>query len=314
VLDSDEFAKFATDVVGMVDDWFAEHRPILQGISERTVPNELISHIADDLLARFKGTPLLDEYDVYEQLMTYWHAVMHDDVALVMSEGWMDAAKPHKAVEDKELKLSETPDLVVGSGRSASKYKMDLIPPALIVARVLADEQAKVDELNLAAEEAARAVEEYVEEHAVEDGLLADAVDDDKISKVLVSARLKVAKHEGADPEEIKALQHMLALYSNEAIAKRAAKDAQVALDFATLKQYGDLTMPETKTLVLDYKWHATVADRIASEVNELTQDLVARIQQLGERYAETVSDLGVELEQLEAKIAGHLAAMGIDS
>ena len=35
---------------------------------------------------------LLDEYDVYEQLMTYWHEIMHDDVFLVMNEGWVDAA------------------------------------------------------------------------------------------------------------------------------------------------------------------------------------------------------------------------------
>ena len=50
--------------------------------------------------------------------MTYWHGVLHDDVFLVMNEGWTDAAKPRKAIEDKDRKLSETPDLVIGSGRS----------------------------------------------------------------------------------------------------------------------------------------------------------------------------------------------------
>ena len=59
--------------------------------------------------------PLLDEYDVYEQLMTYWHDTMHDDVFLIMNEGWLEAAKPRKTIEDKERKLSETPDLVIGS-------------------------------------------------------------------------------------------------------------------------------------------------------------------------------------------------------
>ena len=73
--------------------------------------------------------PLLDEYDVYEQLMTYWHDTMHDDVFLIMNEGWLGAAKPRKTIEDKDRKLTETPDLVIGSGRSATKYKMDLIPP-----------------------------------------------------------------------------------------------------------------------------------------------------------------------------------------
>ncbi|MGY1672460.1 type I restriction-modification system subunit M [Geodermatophilus sp. SYSU D00710] len=314
ILDSEEFKKFASEAGTIVDDWFAAHRPILQAIDGTTVPKELIASLGDDLLARFNNVPLLDEYDVYEQLMTYWHDVMHDDVFLVMNDGWLDAAKPRKTIEDKERKLSETPDLVVGSGRGATKYKMDLIPPALVVARFLADEQAEVDRLTLAAEEASRAVEEFVEEHAVEDGRLADAMDDEKVSRALVVARLKVAKREGAEAEEIEALERLLSLYDSEATAKKAAKDAQAALDLAALKKYGELTTPEVKQLVLDDKWHATIATRVASEATALTLALVQRIRQLGQRYAETASALDAELRRLDEKVAEHLAAMGVRS
>ncbi|KJR10118.1 type I restriction-modification protein subunit M [Gordonia sihwensis] len=312
IFDAPGFQKLRDEATGLVEDWFAAHRDALAGITTDTKPNELIATISDDLLARFKPMPLLDEYDVYEQLMTYWHDTMHDDVYLVMADGWLNAAKPRKTIEDKERKLSETPDLVVGSGRSATKYKMDLIPPALIVARYFAAEQAAVDGLTAAADEATRAVEEYVEEQAVEDGLLADAMDDDKISKVLVAARLKAIKT-GGDPDEIKALQHASKLYNAEAAAKKAVKEAQGELDLTTLKKYGDLTEEDIKTLVLDDKWQATVVRRVASEVEALTLNLVARIQQLGERYGETVGDLDTELVNLEAKVAGHLAAMGVE-
>lgn len=312
ILDSTEFQKFAGEAKALAGDWFTTHRDALAAIDQNTTPNDLIAAISDDLLARFKPVPLLDEYDVYEQLMTYWHAQMHDEVFLIMNDGWLDAAKPRKTIEDKDRKLSETPDLVVGSGRSATKYKMDLIPPALIVARYFADEQAAIDDLTAAAEEATRAVEEYVEEHAVEDGLLADAMDDDKISKALVAARLKAIKT-GGDPDEAKALQHAGVLYNAEAAAKKAVKDAQADLDLTTLKKYGDLTEEDVKSLVLDDKWQETVVRRIASEVEALTLDLVARIQQLGERYAETVGELDAELERLEANVAGHLAAMGVE-
>ncbi|WP_156725838.1 type I restriction-modification system subunit M [Streptomyces apocyni] len=312
ILDSDEFQKFAMDVRGQVDDWFATYRPVLQALNPDTVPKDLIAGISDDLLAGFKKTPLLDEYDVYEQLMTYWHDVMHDDVFLVMTDGWCEAAKPRKTIEDKERKLSETPDLVIGSGRSATKYKMDLIPPTFVVARYFADEQSKVDALHAAAEEASRAVEEYIEEHGAEDGLLAEAMDEGKISKALASTRLKVARHEEAEAEEIQALKHLVKLYNDEAIAKKTAKEVQAALDLATLKKYGDLTEPEIKQLVLDDKWHATVASRVASEAESLTLKLVSRIQQLGERYAETVNDLDNELKQLESRVIAHLKAMGV--
>lgn len=312
ILDSDEFQKFATDVRGQVDDWFAAHRPIVQALNADTVPKDLIARISDDLLARFKDTPLLDEYDVYQQLMDYWHDVMHDDVYLIMNEGWLDAAKPRKTIEDKERKLSETPDLVVGSGRNAIKYKMDLIPPALVVARYFADEQAEVDALNAAAEEASRAVEEYIEEHAVEDGLLAETMDDGKISKALASTRVKVARHEGADPKEITALQHLIKLYNDEAVAKKAAKEAQAELDLTTLNKYGNLTLPALKQLVLDDKWAATIHNQVVAEVNALTFTLVGRIQDLGGRYAETAQQLDAELARLEARLASHLGKMGI--
>ncbi|MCV7631528.1 type I restriction-modification system subunit M [Micrococcus luteus] len=312
ILDSAEFKNFKDKARGHVVQWFEAHRDALETIDAVTVPNDLITTLGDDLLKRFKPVALLDEYAVYQQLMSYWHDPMHDDVSLIMSDGWLDAAKPRLAITDKERKLAEEPDLTIGTGKAAKKYKMDLVPPALVVARYFADEQAKVDDLKAAADEATRAVEEYTEEHAVEDGLLADAMDDDKISKKLVADRLKIAKAEGTDPDEVKALQHALQLYNAETAAKKKAKDSQSELDLATLKKYGDLTQTDVKTLVLDDKWQKTLIRRVAGEADALTLDLVARIKQLGERYAETVGELDTEIEKLQTKVANHLSAMGV--
>lgn len=315
VLDSDEFQKFATEVRGRVDDWFAAHRPALSALDPDTVPKDLIAGIGDDLLARFRNTPLLDEYDVYEQLMTYWHDVLHDDVFLVMNEGWCQAARPRRTIEDKERKLSETPDLVIGSGRGATRHKTDLVPPALVVARYFADEQVRVDALRAAAADSSRAVEEFIEEHATEDGPLAGAMDDGKISKALAATRLRAARGAGlaeADAEEAEALQQLVRLYDEEAGAKKAVREAQAALDLATFRKYGELDETEIRHLVLDDKWHATIADRVAGVANSLTFTLVGRVRQLGERYAETVGAIDAELEHWGAKVAGHLAAMGI--
>jgi type I restriction enzyme M protein len=312
VLDSAKFKNFAAKVDTEVDEWFSAHQSRLTKINENTEPAELIHEISEDLLARFRPMPLLDQYDVYEQLMTYWHSVMHDDVFLIMNDGWLGAARPRKTIEDKDRKLTETPDLVVGTGRSATKYKMDLMPPSVMVAAYFADYQTYIDELTTAAEEATRAVEEYIEEHAVEEGLLVEAMDDDKISKVLATARLKDAKKEGSDPDEIKALQRLIELYDAEAEAKKAVKEAQAELEAAVLKEYGNLSEDGVKSLVLDVKWNATIRQRIANEVNALTLELVSRIQELGERYAATVGALDAELKKLEAKVADHLAEMGV--
>ncbi|MDO3636037.1 HsdM family class I SAM-dependent methyltransferase [Mycolicibacterium arseniciresistens] len=313
VLESPKFKKFAAKVDDIVDEWFAAHRTRLANINEDTKPAELIGEISEDLLTRFKSVPLLDEYDVYEQLMSYWNeTTMHDDVFMIMNDGWLGAAKPRKTIEDKERKLSEAPDLIIGSGRNAAKYKMDLIPPSLMVSTYYYETQDQINELTAEVEAAAQAIEEYVEEHAVEDGVLAGAVDDDKITKALAATRLRVAKREKSDPDEIKALEHLIKLYDAEAAAKKAVKDLQAELDMTVLKEYGKLTEDDVKFLVLDEKWHATIKSRIAGEVTSLTYDLVARIQQLGKRYAQTVGALDSELAELDAKVAAHLAAMGV--
>ncbi|MCA9564683.1 MAG: hypothetical protein KC561_14405 [Myxococcales bacterium] len=237
---------------------------------------------------------------------------MHDDVFLIMNDGWAEAAKPRKTIEDKERKLAETPDLAIGSGKSTAKYKMDLIPPDLVFARYFSKEKEGLEKFIARAEEASRLVEEFVDEHAVEDGLLALAMDDEKVTKALAVARLREAKREDSDPDEVKALQHLISLYEDEAAAKRAAKDAQAALAGSTLAKYGELSDADVQDLVLDAKWREVVTRRASSEAEALTLALVSRIHVLGDRYAETVSALDQESEELSAKVAGHLAAMGV--
>jgi len=312
VLDSPEFQKFAEEALVLTDDWCAAHRTSLQAINPDTRPNDLIATISDDLLARFRPFPLLDEYDIYERLMTYWHTVVHDDVFLVMREGWVRASRPRSTIEDKDRKLSETPDLEIGTGRGKTKYKMDLVPPSLIVVRSFQEDRARVDELNAEAEAATQAVEEYAEEHGSDDGLLADAVNDKgKLTQAAVKDALKAARAVD-DDETIKCAEAAIELLRAETARKQEAKDVQTALDTATLTRYGDISEEDVQSLVLDDKWAATIRNCVAAEVNSLTLDLVTRIQQLGERYAETVGALDAELEKLEARVAAHLAEMGL--
>jgi type I restriction enzyme M protein len=239
VLDSSEFQDFQADVRAKVDEWFAAYRAALEAIGPETKLNDLIASLGDDLLARFQDVPLLDPYDVYEQLLSYWDETMHDDVFLVMTSGWADAAKPRHAILNKDKKLNETADLQIGTGKRSAKYKMDLIPPAVIARRYFADELATLDELSAAAEAAAQAVEEYVEEHAVEEGLLSAAGDDDvKVTKASAKARLKVATKETDSAAEVAALEHVISLFDAESAAKKAAKEAQAGLDVEVLKKY----------------------------------------------------------------------------
>src|SRR5699024_10243954 len=128
ILDSQGFHQMQHEATTVVATWFDTHRELLATISADITPRELITTISEDLLQRFTSMPLLDEYAVYQQLMSYWHEIMNDDVYLILADGWSQAAMPRKTIEDKQRKLVETPDLTLGTGRSRQKYKMDLIP------------------------------------------------------------------------------------------------------------------------------------------------------------------------------------------
>jgi len=158
-----------------------------------------------------------------------------------------------------------------------------------------------------------KTIEEYVEEHAVEEGLLFDATDDDgKVTNKTATDRLKAAKAEGADRDEIKALVHVVGLFKAETAAKKAGKDARLNLDQLTLKQYTQLGTADVQSLVIDDKWGDRIAGGVNAERAALIQKLVERLNVLGERYEQTVGDLDAEVESLSEKVAAHLAAMGI--
>jgi type I restriction enzyme M protein len=312
ILGSAEFAQLAAKAKSIVADWFAAHRALLGGIGSETRPSDLIATLGDDLLERFKPFPLLDEYDVYEQLLSYWHETMHDDVFMVMYDGWLDASRPRKAIENKDRKLSENPDLVLGTGKRAEKYKMDLIPPALVVSRYFAEKRAEVDALSAAAEIATRDLEQHIEEHTVEEGLLAVAVEDEKVTKKSAADRLKEAKAEGEDAE-VAALQHLGKLFAAETAAKKAVKDALAELNEQTLAKYGELAEDDVKSLVLDDKWMAAVSGRVRELVDDLTLALVDRLEELGRRYSKTLGATERDSSTVGARVHEHLHRLGFE-
>ncbi len=138
ILEHAEFKAFAARVAAVFEGWRNAHEPTLKALKVNDLPKTLIHTLSEDILARFTDLPLIDRYDVYQRLMDYWADVMQDDVYLIAADGWVEAAKPRGIVEDKERKIKETPDLVI----RRKKYKMDLVPPALVVARWFAKEQA----------------------------------------------------------------------------------------------------------------------------------------------------------------------------
>ena len=315
VTGSSEYEAFDRDTTNTVQQWWAGKRGLLEKIESNTKPNDLIHDISESLLEAFRWRPLIDEYGVYEKLMSYWNDVMHDDVSLIVSEGWTQAVQPRAARtwKDKNNKPKyEDAHIVTGARATAKRWVMDLIPPEYVIARFFPEEKAELERLVAEQEASNAAVEAYTEEHAVEEGLLWEAVEDDKITKALATARLRIAKREGAEADELQALQHVIKLYESDAAAKNAVKEATAKLEAQALAQYSKLTIDDIQTLVIDDKWGGTIRARIGAEVTALGQALVARLRELANRYDRTAGELDTEAEKLGARVAEHLAAMGV--
>jgi type I restriction enzyme M protein len=313
ILETDEFAGFRDRAARVLTEWFGDHRTALSGISGETVPKELIHALSEDLLARFVSFPLVDRYDVYQRLMDFWSVVMQDDVYLLVADGWLTAAKPRLIVSDSLRKIQESPDLVFGSGKKARKYKLDLIPPGVLSRVFFKAEREQIDALSEAAEAAARELEELTEEHAGDEGLLADATNDKgKVTKAAVKERLKALAAEDDSDEEREVLERCLDLMDRESDAAKAVKEAQASLDVAVLEKYGDLSLQEIKHLVIDEKWSTSLREALDAEVDRLTQTLADRIKELETRYAEPLPALEREVEELGSRVADHLKTMGL--
>jgi type I restriction enzyme M protein len=321
VLGHAAFQAFAERVWEVFEGWREAHEPALRGVEVDDRPRELIHALSENLLERFAGLPLVSRYDVYQRLMDYWAEVMQDDVYLIAADGWRDAAKPRGIVEDKARKIKEAPGLTI----RRKKYKMDLVPPALVVGRFFAKEQAVIEALQAKQEAAARDLEEFVEGHSSseggEEGLLAEAVNDKgKVTKGGVKDRLKALADEphsaGDDVEgdyvEREALKRCLELLEAESAAAKLVKEEQAALDEKVLARYGKLTEAEIKTLVVEDKWLASLRAAIDGEVQRVTQRLAGRVKELEERYAQPLPALEREVEAFSAKVEGHLEKMGL--
>jgi len=316
ILEHGEFKTFAARVGAVFDGWRQAHQRQLLSLKIDDLPKTVIHSLSEDLLTRFADLPLLSRYDLYQRLMDYWAETLQDDVYLIAADGWLEAARPRGVVEDKDRKIKETPDLSIGRKR----YKMDLLPPALIVARYFKEQQAAINALQAAQETAARELEEFVEQHVGEEGLLEDATNDKgKVTKASIKSRLNELKavipaQAGVqeDQEEHDALTRCLQLIDAESDAGKAVKDAQAALDEKVLARYAKLSETEIKTLVVEDKWFASLQAAIAGEVQRLTQQLAGRVKELEERYARPLPELERDVEMFGVKVEEHLKQMGL--
>jgi type I restriction enzyme M protein len=305
-----EFTTFIATVNKTFTTWKQNNTTQLETFgNENTVqPKVLIENLSENLLATFRAVPLLDAYDIYQHLMDFWAATMQDDCYLITADGWKTAAQPRLMLEDKNNKVKVKPDLVHGK----KKYLTELIPPALLVKRYFADDQAKLEQLETQIASFEQQLEELIEEHSSEDGLLVDALNEkDKLTKISASARLKKVQYDPEAIEERNMLEKYLGLLHSAASVNTELKTWQDKLTQKLIAKYPVLSEVEIKTLVVEDKWLATLSEAVQAELNRVSQTLTSRIKELAERYETPLPEVSSRVATLEEKVNQHLTKMG---
>jgi type I restriction enzyme M protein len=310
-----EFVAFRQKTQKRFVDWRKAVTTCLTRFAKDGNPKLLIETIAEELLAAFDRAPLLDAYDVYQHLMDYWAGTMQDDAYLIAADGWTKGAQPREIIQvknkDNKLSWPESHDYMKGRRR----FKSDLIPAPILVARYLAHERDALEALDSELATLEQQLDEMREENSGEEGLLSEVIegegDKQKISGKAVKSRLKEI---GADPvyaDEREALEAYSDLLDKQTEAKARRKSAQEELDKKIDAKYPKLAESEIKTLVVDDKWMSHLEAEVQGELDRVSQKLTSRIRELAERYATPLPQLTDEVEMLASRTEEHLRKMG---
>ena len=87
-------------------------------------------------------------------------------------------------------------------------------------------------------------------------------------------------------------------------------KAAKAELEKKVIAQYPKLSVEDIKAIVVDKKWMHSMGQRIRTEMDNISHRLTQRIRELAERYETPLPQLSDEVDELTAKVEGHLREM----
>lgn len=261
-----------------VEKWSKEIRPQLLSLGVNIKPKQLITIWSQSLLDIMKeDKSLVNEYDAYQQLMTYWNDTMQDDCYLISRDGW---------------KIT----LIQGEKKNATYEDMtcDLLPVSIVLQEYFGNELDEIEDLNSRISQLYSELLDMTEQAKEESG----EEDEDELKKVVDLVK-KTASYKSKDKQRKDLDKEM--------------KDKKNALTTAVQEKYNELTEDEVKHLVIDCKWLATISEMILEEMKQLTHQLANEVVTLAERYEFTLSYLSSECEKYENEVNGYLKEMGFE-
>lgn len=267
-------------------------------------PKQMIEDMGDSVLEKFANSKLVDKYDVYDQLMNYCAETLQDDLYLIESDGWKVQTYVPQPIEKKKKEWAEEKPKKEKEAKTIKDIACDLLPVDCIVDEYFSTEKEKIAFLEEKLLSTETNLNELVEEYS-DSYLDASNYADNKLNKGNVQKRLKIA-----EGKEAKILQEYINHSNIIAGYKKHLKDNNSDLLEQVLQKYTSLSEEEIKKLVTN-KWLVAFGNRLASEIQQVSQSLNSQLESLEERYEQTLPEINKEVDLLETKVMQHLEKMG---
>lgn len=182
-----EFAAYGE----MVDEAFARWKnyadTMLTSINSAVSAKVLIEELAQKILTEFEGMSLINKYDVYQVLLTYWNEVFGDDISLIISEveGYGVARQTENIMkETKKTDADGNPELkVIG-------WEGKLIPKELIISALFPEEKKAIDDLIEIVAETDSRLATMIEE-STEDSILTEISEGGKVKSKDIQEKIE---------------------------------------------------------------------------------------------------------------------------
>jgi type I restriction enzyme M protein len=154
-----EFISFTAEMDSLFAIWEKETDKYLKALSKDCHPKKVIAEISEKLLNAYYNKPLVDNYNVYQHLLSYWNEVMQDDVYIISYDGWKaDTSRIFQENSKKKM---------VDKG-----WTCDLVPKELVINRFFETEKTEIENLNNDLETTVSQYQELEEEHGAEEAAL----------------------------------------------------------------------------------------------------------------------------------------------
>ncbi len=305
IYNESDFSAYADKVEAAFENWRAKVDEKLRSIDGLTKPKLLIAEIAEQIIEEFEPVTLVDKYDAYEVLLSYWNETMADDVYLLVQDGF-------KAVRDIEI-FTKTTTKKKKDGTEIKQEKETgwdgkLVQKALIIEMFFATEQKAIDDADTVIAAAQAELDEMIE-NAEEDSIISEVLKDNgNLDKAGLKKKLKDKELEAEDKAFLRKLQDLVARVDD---GTKTVKDLRVALDKKAREQYAKLTNEQITGLLLNRKWYRSLVSGVYALYKAVSHRIAERVTELAERYERTMPQLETEVAELESKVKSHLEMMG---